>query len=140
MKKSFTGYMVEYNGKTVYFAGDTAYDSILFKEIGKKFDQIDLVLAPVAPIHPREYSRVRHTDPLEAIKIYRDLQARFLIPIHFDTFPESLDERGEAAEIMRSEMVNYNLTNEQVHILDIGELVILSHRDTIIVSDFHFSN
>jgi N-acyl-phosphatidylethanolamine-hydrolysing phospholipase D len=140
MDKSYTGYIIEYNGKKVFFAGDTAYDSDLFKEIGRKYTGIDLVLAPIAPIHPREYSQARHMDPLEAIKIYQDMHARFLIPIHYDTFPESLDEKGEAVRLMKSALQNNNLTGEQVHILDIGAQVVLLRGDSLIVSDFDVAN
>ena len=125
MKKSYTGYIIKYNGKTVYFAGDTAYDSTNFVEIGHKFPQIDLALVPIAPINPREFSGLRHTDPIEAVKIYRDLNARFLIPMHYGTFPESLDEPGEAIAKMNQAMQENGLSTDQVKILSIGEQKIL---------------
>ena len=125
MKESYTGYIIEYRGKTVYFAGDTAYDPEMFVEIGKKFPAIDLALVPIAPINPREFSKVRHTDPLEAVQVYRDLNARFLIPMHYGTFPESLDQPGEAVEKMQQAMASSGLTKDQVHILRIGEQRVL---------------
>ena len=71
MDKSFAGYIIEYNGITVYFGGDTGYDSetLIFKETGLKFCDIELAILPIAPIHPREYSGGRHTDPADAINI-----------------------------------------------------------------------
>ena len=51
---TFTGYVIEYKGKTVFFAGDTGYDPEKFKEIGRKF-AIDLALIPIAPIEPHEF-------------------------------------------------------------------------------------
>jgi len=125
MKKSFAGYIVEYNGMTVYFGGDTAYDSTLFKETGKRFPHIDLALLPVAPINPRAYSKARHTDPSEAVQIYRDLGAGIMVPIHFDTYPESVDSLGEATATLRALMAEQQLTNEQVIILQVGEQSVL---------------
>ncbi len=121
MKTSYTGYLIEYNGIRVHFAGDTAYDPDLFVSIGERFPDIDLTLVPVAPIHPRDYSKARHTDPVEAIQIFQDLKADFLTPIHFDTFPESADTLGEAASIMRKEMSVKGLSDDQVVILRHGE-------------------
>ena len=40
MDSSYTGYLIEYNGIKVFFAGDTGYDSTLFKQTGKKFPNI----------------------------------------------------------------------------------------------------
>jgi N-acyl-phosphatidylethanolamine-hydrolysing phospholipase D len=125
MKKSFAGYIVEYNGMTVYFGGDTAYDSTLFKETGKRFPHIDLALLPVAPINPRAYSKARHTDPSEAVQIYRDLGAGIIVPIHFDTYPESVDSLGEATATLRALMAEQQLINEQVIILQVGEQSVL---------------
>lgn len=125
MESSYTGYIIEYHGKTVYFAGDTAYDPEVFVEIGKRFPGIDLALVPIAPINPREFSGVRHTDPAEAVMVYKDLNARFLIPMHYGTFPESLDQPGEAVEKMNLAMRESGLSEDQVHILRIGEQRVL---------------
>lgn len=130
MKKSYTGYVVEYDAMTVYFGGDTAYDSVLFKETRKRFPHIDLALLPVAPINPRAYSKARHTDPPEAVQIFRDLGARRMIPIHFDTYPESVDSLGEAAANLRALMAEQHLTDEQVLIMRIGEQAVLIPKHT----------
>jgi N-acyl-phosphatidylethanolamine-hydrolysing phospholipase D len=130
MKRSFTGYVIEYKGMTVYFGGDTAYDSTLFKETGKRFPRIDLAMLPLAPINPREYSKARHTDPGEALKIYRDLGARWMMPIHFDTYPESLDSLGEATATLRAGMAEQKLTGNEVVVLEIGQQrVLIPKRD-----------
>jgi len=130
MKRSFTGYVIEYKGMTVYFGGDTAYDSTLFKETGKRFPRIDLAMLPLAPINPREYSKARHTDPREALQIYRDLGARWIVPIHYDTYPESLDSLGEATATLRAGMAEQKLTGNEVVILEIGEQrVLIPKRD-----------
>ena len=129
MKTSFTGYMIEYNGICVYFSGDTGYKPGFFDQTGKYFPEIDLALLPIAPIHPREYSQERHTDPGAAIKIMKEIGAKNLMPIHFDTFPESMDSVGEASATLQLEMEKNNLKSDQVHILDIGEQRIFVYRE-----------
>jgi L-ascorbate metabolism protein UlaG (beta-lactamase superfamily) len=132
MKTSYTGYIIEYNDIKVYFGGDTGYNDTYFKETGNRFPGIDLALLPIAPIHPREYSKERHTDPESAIQIWRELGAKRLMPIHYDTFPESLDTLGEATATMKAEMENQNLTSDQVVILEIGEQkVIVYHKEDV---------
>jgi len=123
LDKSFTGYIIQYNGITVYFGGDTGYETgtTLFKETGRKFPDIDLAFLPIAPIHPREYSKGRHTGPVDAIKIMQELNAKKMMPMHFDTFAESYDTLGEAESTMRAEMIKENLSDDEIIILNIGE-------------------
>ena len=125
MTTSYTGYLVDYNGIRVYIGGDTAYDSLLFKETGRRYPAIDLAVLPVAPIHPREYSRARHTDPAEALQITEDLGAACLLPMHYDTFPESIDTLGEAVTLLRQEIKRRQIDPARVIIPDIGELRII---------------
>ena len=80
--------MVEYAGLTLFFAGDTGYDPVAFKEIGRRF-AIDLALIPVGPAGPRlfrAFTHRVHADPDEAMKIFADVGARWMVPIHHGTF------------------------------------------------------
>lgn len=128
METSYTGYVIEYNDIKVYFGGDTGYDSTYFHETRQRFPGIDLALLPIAPIHPREYSWKRHTDPRAAIQINRELGAKRLMPMHYDTFPESLDTLGEATATLRYEMERQNLNTDQIVILEIGEQNVFIYR------------
>ncbi len=123
LPKAFTGYVIEYNGVTVYFGGDTGYDSetTIFKQTSERFPTIDLAILPIAPIHPREYSYIRHTDPHDALLVTKDLKAKRMIPMHYDTFAEAYDTLGEAGQLMQQEMFKNNLTSKDVIILKIGE-------------------
>lgn len=127
LDKSFTGYVIQYNGITVYFGGDTGYEPAtqIFKETGKKFPNIDLAILPIAPIHPREYSKGRHTDPSDGVKIMREINATKMMPMHFDTFAESYDTLGEAESRMRAVMKRENLTEDEIILFNIGEQKII---------------
>jgi N-acyl-phosphatidylethanolamine-hydrolysing phospholipase D len=82
---AFTGYILEYNGLTVYFAGDTGYDKNAFKEIGNKY-KIDLALIPIGPCADCEQCGVEnHVFPPDAVYLFRDLKAKWMIPIHYGT-------------------------------------------------------
>ena len=79
----YSGYIIEYKGVVVFFAGDTGYNPELFKEIGRRF-KIDLALIPIAPGGAGFGSYV-HASPLGAVKICEDVGAKFMMPIHFST-------------------------------------------------------
>ena len=84
----WAGYVVEENisGKKFYFAGDTAYNEYDFKEIGKKFENIDLSLIPIGAYIPRAFTKPIHVDPYESVKIHEDVRSNFSIGMHWKTF------------------------------------------------------
>jgi N-acyl-phosphatidylethanolamine-hydrolysing phospholipase D len=121
MKTSFTGWVFEYHGMTVYFGGDTAYVEENFKRTAARFPHIDVALLPIAPIHPRSFMKRTHVDPKEAVQAFLDLGAKVMIPIHFDTFVNSEDEPGEARRVLEGVMKERGLGADRVQILAIGE-------------------
>jgi N-acyl-phosphatidylethanolamine-hydrolysing phospholipase D len=129
MEKSFTGYVVEYHGLSVYFGGDTAYARESFVRTRARFPSLDLALIPIAPIHPRAYMESKHVDPAEAVQAFMDLGARRMIPIHFDTFANGEDAFGEAPAMLRRVMKERGLREEEVQILGFGEQRILLPRE-----------
>jgi N-acyl-phosphatidylethanolamine-hydrolysing phospholipase D len=82
----FTGYIIEYNGMTVYFSGDTGYDSATFKYLGDNY-KIDLALIPIGPCAEcNQEGTKNHVFPPASINIFIDTKAKWLIPIHYGTF------------------------------------------------------
>jgi L-ascorbate metabolism protein UlaG (beta-lactamase superfamily) len=81
--KGYAGYVIDGFGKRVFFAGDTGYDKKAFLDIGKRFPGIDLALIPIAPATG---NNPNHADPKEAVQIFLDVGARYMIPIHFEAY------------------------------------------------------
>jgi L-ascorbate metabolism protein UlaG (beta-lactamase superfamily) len=78
----------------IYFAGDTGYDEPMFREIRRRFS-IDLAVLPIAGALLPRYRR-NHMNAPEALLAYRALGARQMLPMHYETFPVSLDPAHEA--------------------------------------------
>ncbi len=94
-EETFTGYVIEYHGLTVFFGGDTGYDGALWKNVKNRFPSIDLAILPIGPIHPRPFMRGMHVDGYEAVSTFQDLGAKYMLPMHFATFVNSTDDDGE---------------------------------------------
>lgn len=120
----YTGYVIQYNGKTVYFAGDTGYRDSLFTEIGQKFS-IDVALLPIAPVEPREMMSRVHLDPSRAVQAFGELHAKFMIPIHHRTFFQGLEPQITYAQEELEKIVAEQGLQEQIYIMKIGERKIL---------------
>lgn len=87
-------YIIEGKEKTIYFAGDTGYFPG-FKEIGSKFPNIDVAILPIGAYEPRWFMKPIHMNPEDTFQAYRDLGAKYLLPMHYLTFvltDEALDE------------------------------------------------
>lgn len=121
---TWTGYIIEYKGTTVFFAGDTGYNSEFFKEIGRRF-RIDVALIPIAPVEPREFMSRVHADPKEALQIFQDVGATLMIPIHHDTFFQGLEPTSAYAKTILQKLLVERGLQDRVKILDIGEQLIV---------------
>jgi L-ascorbate metabolism protein UlaG (beta-lactamase superfamily) len=82
-ERGYGGFVIERHGHHVYFAGDTAYFQG-FLEIGRAFP-IDLALLPIGAYRPLSFRQV-HCNPEDALQAFEDMQARYMVPIHWGTF------------------------------------------------------
>jgi L-ascorbate metabolism protein UlaG (beta-lactamase superfamily) len=128
MKTSFTGYVFEYHGLTVYFSGDTAYDGERFRATAARFPSIDLALIAIAPIHPRSLMEATHVDPAQAVQAFLDLGARTMVPIHYETLVNGFDAPGEARATLVKVMKERGLGEDRVRILPIGGQAVIVKR------------
>ncbi|HEY8079895.1 MAG TPA: MBL fold metallo-hydrolase [Labilithrix sp.] len=121
MKVGFTGYVIDYHGIRVYFAGDTAYDQKLFLETAERYPGIDLALLPIGPIEPREIMRRFHVDPRESVQAFIDLKAKRMVPVHYATFVNSVDDaEAELRELDRAK-ARWTLGDREIDVVKIGE-------------------
>jgi N-acyl-phosphatidylethanolamine-hydrolysing phospholipase D len=82
---AYTGYIIQYNGLSVYFAGDTGYDSLKYKQIGEKYS-LDLAIIPIGPCADCNGCGTRnHVFPPDAVMIFNDIKAKWMLPIHYGT-------------------------------------------------------
>ena len=78
-----TGYIIEYKGITVFFAGDTVYDKEAYKELGKKFD-VNLAILPIGPcIDCEALDFGYHMGSFGAMNLLDDINADYMLPVHY---------------------------------------------------------
>ena len=116
----YTGYVIQYDGMTVFIAGDTAYNPEFFKETGRRF-AIDLALIPIGPVAPRSIMSRVHADPASAVQIFEDLHARFMVPMHYETFFQGLDSTQHQAREELTRVIREKKLEERVLPMRVGE-------------------
>lgn len=84
-------WMIEAGGRTLYFAGDTAYWKH-FLCIGHYFPAIDIALLPIGPCKPHKYMQTSHLNAASAIQAFIELRARCFIAMHWGVFHFGIDD------------------------------------------------
>jgi len=79
------GFVLEWDGPTVFFAADTGYWSH-FREVREQFGPPGLALLPIGAYEPRWFMAPAHMNPSDAVRAHLDLGAPPSIGMHFGTF------------------------------------------------------
>jgi L-ascorbate metabolism protein UlaG (beta-lactamase superfamily) len=87
--RGYGGFVLEHQGRRVYHAGDSAY-SDCFKEIGRRCAP-EIALLPIGAYYPDSFRNV-HMGPDEAMNVFRDLGAKWFVPMHYGTFKLSFED------------------------------------------------
>lgn len=120
-RKAFTGFVAEYRGIVVFFAGDTSFDAATFQAIAAKFPVIDLALMPIGPITPVTVMLSHHLNPAQALDASRILGAKHMLPIHYGTFISSFDADGEVEAEFNKALATHRANIPEASLLRIGE-------------------
>ncbi len=116
----YTGYVIEYAGYTVFFGGDTGYHPELFKEIGRRFN-VDVAILPIAPGSLSSLGSGVHVGPLGALQIFKDVGAKYFVPMHHRTLHYGSESPPTSAvEFLRKNSLEMGLASRVVE-LQIGE-------------------
>ena len=92
----WSGHRLQTPAGTVWFAGDTGYgDGAIFRQMRARLGAPDVALIPIGAYEPRWFMAAQHVDPAEAVRIFRDVEARHALGIHWGTF-QLTDESREA--------------------------------------------
>jgi L-ascorbate metabolism protein UlaG (beta-lactamase superfamily) len=90
--RGYGGFVLEHQGRRVYHAGDSAYFEG-FKQIGERCAP-EIALLPIGAYFPDSFRKV-HIGPDDAVRAFQDLQARWLVPMHYGSFKLSFEHMDE---------------------------------------------
>jgi len=90
--RGYGGFVIRSDRHSVYHAGDTAYFDG-FSEIGARL-RPEVALLPIGAYQPESFRNV-HTSPEDAVQAFRDLGARWMVPMHYGSFRLSYEPVDE---------------------------------------------
>lgn len=103
-------YIIKCRDKSVFFAGDTAHTDA-FNGI-----KCDISLMPVGCYKPEGFDKM-HCTPIQSFNMFSKMNSKVMIPIHYDTFILSLEDREEILETLK------DIGDKRIKLIEIGQTV-----------------
>ncbi len=98
--RSYNAYVLERGGKKILFGGDTA----MTDEFKKSGESVDIAIMPVGAYNPW---KMNHCSPEEALQMANDVNAKYFIPIHCNTFKQGMEPLEEPIARLQKGKLNY---------------------------------
>jgi L-ascorbate metabolism protein UlaG (beta-lactamase superfamily) len=117
IERGYNGYILKREGKTLLFGGDTA-ETPLFGELKSKGPS-DLAIMPIGAYHPWIRS---HCNPEQAVAMANAAGARYLLPVHHQTFKLSEEPMNEPIERFQEAL---SKEPERLALKQVGETFVL---------------
>ena len=115
--RGYNGYLIERRGHRIIFAGDTAMTES-FATL-RRHGPIDVAIMPISAYNPWIQS---HSTPEQAVQMANAAGARFIVPVHHQTFRLSFEPFREPIERFEAAL---SKTPERIALREIGETFVL---------------
>ena len=115
--RGYNGYLLQRNERRIIFAGDTAMTDN-FAEL-RRHGEIDIAIMSIGAYNPWIRS---HCTPEQAIEMADAAGARFIMPVHHQTFRLSFEPLREPIERFKAALCK---TPERIALREIGETFVL---------------
>jgi len=122
-KTLWGNFLIEHNGRKIFFACDTGYGDI-YKDLGKKYGPIDLTMINIGAydFRPMFNKSIYHTTPEEALNIAQDLKSKKVLGMHWGTFVLSLEPIMDPPKRFEDNAINYGFDKGDAIIFKIGQI------------------
>lgn len=114
--RGYGSFILEHQKRRIFHAGDSAYFEG-FKEIGQRCPP-EIALLPIGAYYPDSFRHV-HMGPDEAVRVFRDLHAKWLVPMHYGAFKLSFEDLDEPPRWLKELCTRDGLT-DHLRILEEG--------------------
>ena len=115
--RGYNGYLMEQNGQRILFGGDTAITDSFAKL--RHYGEIDFAIMSIGAYNPWIHS---HCTPEQAVEMATAAGARFIMPVHHQTFRLSFEPLREPIERFQAVLSH---TPERIALREIGETFVL---------------
>jgi L-ascorbate metabolism protein UlaG (beta-lactamase superfamily) len=119
--RGYGAFVLEHQGRSIFHAGDSAYFEG-FKEVGTRFAP-EIALLPIGAYFPESFRHV-HMGPDEAVKVFRDLKSKWLVPMHYGSFKLSFEAMDEPPRWLKQLCHSHGIS-QHLKVLEEGVPVVM---------------
>ena len=117
------GWMLEFEKKKLWFAGDIAMgDGSYYKEIAKKFAPVDVAFLPIGSYKPSRYTRV-HVSPRQAAQLHQLVQSKKSFAMDWGTFSMVYERMDDPPKDLARAKKELQIPEHDFIIPGLGEIV-----------------
>ena len=116
--RGYNGYLLERNGRRIIFGGDTAMTDNNFAEL-RRHGEVDVAIMSIGAYNPWIHA---HCSPEQAVEMANAAGARFIVPVHHQTFRLSFEPFREPIERFEAALGD---AHERIALREIGETFVL---------------
>jgi L-ascorbate metabolism protein UlaG (beta-lactamase superfamily) len=122
-KRLWGSFWIEYNGKKIYFGGDTGYDAH-FKHFHELYGAPDWYMVGIGAFAPEWFMQSNHMSPADALVAIKELDAKNVIPMHYGTFDLSDESPFEPPRVLK-QLIKGTELEGQIQFPVIGDSILL---------------
>lgn len=121
-KTLWASWMLQIGDKTIWYSGDTGYNTYQFKDIGREFKTIDLAIISIGAYEPRWFMEEMHINPEEAVQIHQDIKSKHSIAVQWGTFQLTSEPIDDPPLKLKEALVRKGIPSKEFELLKIGEI------------------
>lgn len=120
-KTLWGGFVIQSKDGNIYFAGDTGFSKgSIFSKIAN-YGPFRLALLPIGAYEPRWFMHYSHVNPEESVEIFKILNPRYAMAIHFGTFHLTNEGIDEPVMALDQALSKAHVTPQQFRVLQVGQ-------------------
>jgi len=124
-KTLWCSWSISSQSEKVFFSGDSAYSSTIFKAIGKENGPFDAAIVSIGAYKTRKYGPTSHFTPEEAIKVALDTKSKAAVAMHWGTIELSDEPPWEPPIRFKKAAQDNNIPLDKTWVMKIGETRLL---------------
>lgn len=116
------GFFIQIGSRKIYFGGDSGYAGH-FLETKRRLGKPDLAILPIGAYAPRDFMKIAHMNPAEAVQAHIDLEASTSFGVHYGTFQLTSEPFEEPIKLLVAELELKKLEKNSFLTSDFGRTI-----------------
>lgn len=117
----WASWAIEINQRKIWFAGDTGYNNVQFKQIGQYLGKVDIAIIPIGGYEPRWFMQQYHVNPYEALLVHEDVNSQYSIGMHWGTFAMTAEMPLAPVTDLQAQKAKKGISEREFDTMSIGE-------------------